>query len=80
MEGSTIFLRTGRVSTSMQNSALCRICFKVCFSPPSGLRAIVSETIGGMTHYDSEEAERREISNWRSLSKLNGSDVARGNP
>jgi hypothetical protein len=32
-----------------QNSPLSRTFFSVCFSVPSGLRAIVSEIIGGMT-------------------------------
>ena len=34
----------------MQNSCVSRMFLNVCFSLPSGLRAIVSETIGGTTH------------------------------
>ena len=32
-----------------QNSPVWRTFFSVCFSLPSGLRAMVSEIIGGMT-------------------------------
>src|SRR6516162_1514566 len=46
---STIFRHTGSVTTLMQNSPVSRTLLSVCFSLPSGLRAIVSEIIGGMT-------------------------------
>src|SRR6516165_10374827 len=46
---STIFRHTGSVTTLMQNSPVSRTFLSVCFSLPSGLRAIVSEIIGGMT-------------------------------
>src|SRR6516225_278786 len=47
---STIFRHTGSVTTLKQNSPVSRTFLSVCFSVPSGLRAIVSEIIGGMTH------------------------------
>ena len=37
------------VTTLKQNSPVSRTFLSVCFSVPSGLRAIVSEIIGGMT-------------------------------
>src|ERR1700722_16166150 len=46
---STISCHTGRVTTLKQNSPEARTFFNVCFSLPSGLRAIVSEIIGGVT-------------------------------
>src|SRR5215831_4120838 len=46
---STIFRHTGSVTTLKQNSPVSRAFLSVCFSVPSGLRAIVSEIIGGMT-------------------------------
>ena len=46
---STISFHTGLVTTLKQNSPLSRMFFSVCFSLPSGLRAIVSEIIGGIT-------------------------------
>src|SRR6516162_9006628 len=46
---STIFRHTGSVTTLKQNSPVSRTFLSVCFSVPSGLRAIVSEIIGGMT-------------------------------
>ncbi len=49
MAESTISFHTGCVTTLKQNSPVWRIFFSVCFSLPSGLRAMVSEIIGGMT-------------------------------
>jgi hypothetical protein len=46
---STISRQTGSVTTLKQNSPVSRTFLSVCFSVPSGLRAIVSEIIGGMT-------------------------------
>ena len=46
---STISFHTGCVTTLKQNSPVSRTFFSVCFSLPSGLRAIVSEIIGGTT-------------------------------
>src|SRR6267154_3938877 len=46
---STISFHTGCVTTLKQNSPFSRTFFSVCFSLPSGLRAIVSEIIGGIT-------------------------------
>src|SRR5215472_831621 len=46
---STIFRHTDSVTTLKQNSPVSRTFLSVCFSVPSGLRAIVSEIIGGMT-------------------------------
>src|ERR1700760_3316566 len=46
---STISFHTGCVTTLKQNSPVSRTFFSVCFSLPSGLRAMVSEIIGGMT-------------------------------
>src|SRR6516164_2306805 len=45
---STISRHTSSVTTLKQNSPVSRT-LSVCFSVPSGLRAIVSEIIGGMT-------------------------------
>ena len=50
MAESTISFHTGWVTTLKQNSPVARAFFSVCFSLPSGLRAIVSEIIGGITH------------------------------
>ena len=47
---STISRQTGSVTTLKQNSSVALMFFKVCFSEPSGLRAMVSEIIGGATH------------------------------
>ena len=41
---------TSSVTTLKQNSPVSRTFLSVCFSVPSGLRAMVSEIIGGMTH------------------------------
>ncbi len=46
---STISFHTGCVTTLKQNSPVARAFFSVCFSLPSGLRAMVSEIIGGTT-------------------------------
>ena len=46
---STISRHTSSVTTLKQNSPVSRTFVSVCFSVPSGLRAIVSEIIGGMT-------------------------------
>jgi hypothetical protein len=46
---STISRHTCSVTTLKQNSPVSRTFLSVCFSVPSGLRAIVSEIIGGMT-------------------------------
>jgi hypothetical protein len=46
---STISRHTCSVTTLKQNSPVSRTFLSVCFSLPSGLRAIVSEIIGGMT-------------------------------
>ena len=47
---STISFHTGDVTTLKQNSPVSRTFFSVCFSLPSGLRAMVKEIIGGTTH------------------------------
>ncbi len=49
MAESTISFHTGSVTTLKQNSPVCRMFLSVCFSLPSGLRAMVSEIIGGTT-------------------------------
>ena len=46
---STISFHTGCVTTLKQNSPVSRMFLSVCFSLPSGLRAMVSEIIGGTT-------------------------------
>ena len=46
---STISCHTGSVTTLKQKSPISLMFFRVCFSVPSGLRAIVSEIIGGTT-------------------------------
>src|SRR6516225_10591539 len=46
---STISRHTSSVTTLKQNSPVSRTFLSVCFSVPSGSRAIVSEIIGGMT-------------------------------
>src|SRR5271156_3075249 len=46
---STICFHTGCVTTLKQNSPVSRTFLSVCFSLPSGLRAIVSEIIDGTT-------------------------------
>src|ERR1700733_13837851 len=46
---STMAFHTGSVTTLKQNSPVSRTFLSVCFSLPSGLRAIVSEIIGGTT-------------------------------
>ena len=50
------------VTTLKQNSPVSRTFLSVCFSVPSGLRAIVSEIIGGNDTDHGEEEKRREIS------------------
>ncbi len=50
MAKSTISFHTGCVTTLKQNSPVSRAFLSVCFSLPSGLRAIVSEIMGGTTH------------------------------
>src|SRR6516225_8297756 len=47
---STISFHTGAVTTFTQNSCVLRMFLRVCFSLASGLLAIVSKTMGGMTH------------------------------
>ncbi len=49
MAESTISFHTGCVTTLKQNSPVSRTFLSVCFSLPSGLRAMVSEIIGGTT-------------------------------
>jgi hypothetical protein len=44
---STISFHTASVTTLKQKSPVCRMFLSVCFSLPSGLRAMVSEIIGG---------------------------------
>jgi hypothetical protein len=46
---STISFHTGSVTTLKQNSPVSRTFRSVCFSLPSGLRAMVNEIIGGAT-------------------------------
>src|SRR5271154_4439969 len=46
---STISFHPGSVTTLKQNSLVSRTFRSVCFSLPSGLRAIVNEIIGGTT-------------------------------
>ena len=66
MAESTISFHTGSVTMLKQNSPVCRTFFSVCFSLPSGLRAMVSEIIGGTTQ--------------TTVKKLNGAKLVRPLP
>ena len=63
---STICCQTGSVATLKQKSPVSLMFFNVCFSEPSGLRAMVNEIIGGTTQ--------------TTVKKLNGARLVRPCP